>query len=385
MGTSSIALVVVTEKLGSDNAAYGAVQNFIDIYGDEVDIISIIGPETIKIDRDGIDQVAIQRKAATGLFSQIADYVHYQFKIAYELYKRQREYKAVFFHIGGSMLLIPLLVCKLTGLRTIIFITGSAKKSYRAKKGMNTTTRLITQSIDVIESMTCSLSDHVLLLSESMRSPRIVDWFPTNISSANFNYIDCSRFEKKTQIDDREYDIIFLGRFESVKGVTDLIRSIPSIIDSHPDIKIKLIGDGELRTDLERIVMREGLSEYVSFAGWVDHKEIPDHLNNGRILLMPSESEGVPKTLLEAMACGTIPVAAAVGGIPDIITENKTGFLLPNTKPNTIAKVVSQTLQRNDLELISDRARDYIEEEHSYNVAKRQYQRILDDNNYNDI
>lgn len=380
MDTSSIALVVVTEQLGSDNAAYGAVQNFIDIYDDEVDSISILGPETIEIDRNSIEQVPIQRKAATGFSSQVMDYIYYQFKIAYELYKRRRKYKAVFFHIGGSMLLLPVLICKLTGLRSIIFITGSTKESYHAKKDMNTTTRLITQSIGIIESITCNLSDDVLLLSESMRSPRIVNWFPTNVSSANFNYIDCSKFEKKTQIADREYDIIFLGRFESVKGVTNIIRSIPLIMDSHPNIKIELIGDGELRNELERIVMREGLSKHVSFTGWVDHNEIPDHLNNGRILLMPSESEGVPKTLLEAMACGTIPIAATVGGVPDIITENENGFLLPNTKPNTIAEVVSQTLQRNDLEQVSDRARDYIEEEYSYDVAKKQYQRILDDN-----
>ena len=379
METTSIALVVVTGRLGSENAAYGAVQNFIDVYDDEVDNISIIGPTTIEIDRENIDQVPIQRAAAATTLAQIVDYICYQLKIAHVLYMYQQQYNAVFFHIGGSMLLIPVLFCKLIGLRSIIFITGSTKKSYYAKKGKSSTTHFIARTIKATESVTCSLSDDVLLLSESMQPPRILSLSSTDVISANFNYINCDQFKKKTRIDGREYDIIFLGRFESVKGIENFVNSISLIKNRHPRIKVKLIGDGKLRSDLESIIIQEGLSEHVSFTSWVDHEEIPNHLNNGRILIMPSESEGIPKTLLEAMACGTIPVAAPVGGIPDIIAEGRNGFLLPDTKPITIAKVVSCVLERDDLEEISEEAQCTIEKEHSYDIAKGRFRRILYD------
>lgn len=142
-------------------------------------------------------------------------------------------------------------------------------------------------------------------------------------------------------------------------------------------MSVKLIGDGELRDDLEDFVIQEELSEHVSFTGWIDHEEIPDQLNNGRVLLMPSVSEGIPKTLLEAMACGTIPVAATVGGVPDIIDEGENGFLLPDTEPATITEVISYIFDQNDLENISNNARYSIEKEHSYEAAKEQYREIL--------
>lgn len=373
--TPSIALVVVTEHLGSENAAYGAVQNFIDVYNDEVESITIIGPATIEIERDNIDQVPIQRKAITGILPQILDYIYYQFKIAYRLHLQQSN--IVFFHIGGSMLLIPVLFCKLTGLCSVIFITGSTGQSYSAKHGRNCITQIITKIIKMIESVTCCLSDNIIKLSDNMQSPWVPDFVATNVFSENFNYIDCSKFKKKLDLSNREHHIIFIGRFESVKGVQNILKSVPLLIEAYPQMSIKLIGDGGLRNNLEDFVIQEELSEHVSFSGWVDHEEIPDHLNDGRILLMPSESEGVPKTLLEAMACGTIPVAATVGGIPDIIIEGKNGFLLPDTEPATIANVISQVLEQNNLENISNNARYSIEERHSYEAVKKKYRKIL--------
>lgn len=377
MNTSSIALVVVTERLGPENAAYSAVQNFIDVCDDEVDDITIIGPATIKINRDNVNQVPIQRRQSTGILSQLVDYIHYQFQIAYELQKRKNQYKAVFFHIGGSMLFIPLLFCKLSRLYSVIFITGSTKQSYYANHGRNRFIDTLARAITLVESVTCCLSDDIITLSDNMRSPWTPECISTNILSMNFNYIDCLEFEKKTKINDRDYDIIFLGRFESVKGVNNLIKSVPLLVEKYPQIKIKLIGDGELRDHLEDVVAQQGVSEHISFTGWVDHEKIPDHLNEGRVLLMPSESEGVPKTILEAMACGTIPVATPVGGIPDIITDGKNGFLLPDTDPITIAEVVSFVLDQNDLEQISDQARCSIEENHSYEVTREKYRKIL--------
>lgn len=191
MNTSSIALVVVTERLGPENAAYSAVQNFIDVCDDEVDDITIIGPATIKINRDNVNQVPIQRRQSTGILSQLVGCIYYQFQIAYELHKRKNQYKAVFFHLGGSMLFVSLLFCKLSRLYSVIFITGSIKQSYSANHARNRIIDILARAIKIVESVTCCLSDSVITLSDNMRSLRIPEFVSTDMISINFNYIDC--------------------------------------------------------------------------------------------------------------------------------------------------------------------------------------------------
>lgn len=379
MDTPSIALVVVVKHLNSQNAAYGAVQNFIDVCDSNVESIHIIGPETFEINRGKIEEVSIKHQNSTGFFSRIFDYIAYQFKVARQLYERRHQCDIAFFHIGGSMLLIPILLCHLVQLRSVIFITGSIEKSYYSQHGRNVTSRLIVQIIKCIEILTWNIADEIILLSEGMNLPHIYTLSTTTITTSNFNYIDCTDYKKKTAISNRKDDLIFLGRLESVKGIQKIVHALPDIVEEYPTINLKIVGDGTLRDELEDFVQQKQLTEHVTFTGWINHDEIPDHLDNSRILLLPSESEGVPKTLLEAMACGTIPIATSVGGIPDIINDSENGFLLSNAESEKIAEQVSQVLKRNDLDSISNNARRYIEKKYSYEIAKEQYRRILAD------
>jgi glycosyltransferase involved in cell wall biosynthesis len=104
---------------------------------------------------------------------------------------------------------------------------------------------------------------------------------------------------------------------------------------------------------------------------------MPDYFNELKLLVVPSYSEGLPGTLLEAMACGTPALATPVGGIAEVIKDGETGFLLPDNSPQSIAQNVIRVLNYPNLAQIADNARALIEREYSFQAAVERYRRIL--------
>lgn len=377
MPAPSLALVLVVRELDESNAAYGAVQNFIDVYEEDVDRIAIIGPGRIDIDRDGVDPVPVRRPPSASRLGRIFSYLCYQYRLARTIWGERDRIDQIFFHIGGTILLLPMLVSKLAAVRSSVFILGSVERGYYLRHGHELFTRMIGQCIKISSYVTCTLATDVILLSKSMESTLTRHLYLTEKHVANFNYIDCTTFEKRTPIDDRPVDIVFVGRLEKVKGVDNIVQTIPALVNQFPRLQVTFVGDGDRRGDLERFVDRHGIRDNVTFTGWVSPEEVPSCLNDARLLLMPSVSEGVPKTLLEAMACGTIPVATSVGGIPDIVEEEVNGFVLSDAEPKTIEQTVVTVLERDDLEEISDNARDHVVEHHSYSRVRARYRAFL--------
>ncbi|WP_276253189.1 glycosyltransferase family 4 protein [Halomontanus rarus] len=360
-----------------EHAAYGAVQNFIDIYNGDVDRITVVGPNEIKLDRSDIKPVPVQRPSSHVIVPRALNYVWFQFRIARAMWQERDHVDTAFFHIGGSLLLLPLLASKITNIRVLIFITGSIEDGFLVRNDTGLLSEVFVWTITLVERLTCTLADDVIALSKQMDTPDTLWSSSRTDRAANLNYIDCEEFSKRTRHEDRTVDIVFVGRFAPVKGIESLLYAIPAIVELHPDVRIKLIGAGELTDEVESFVETHNLTENVILTGWVDNEELPAHLDDARTLLMPSKSEGVPKALLEAMACGTVPVAASVGGIPDIVADGENGFLLRETDPDRIARTMTTVLEREDLDEISDNSRRYIEDHHSYPTVKNRYHEIL--------
>jgi glycosyltransferase involved in cell wall biosynthesis len=112
--------------------------------------------------------------------------------------------------------------------------------------------------------------------------------------------------------------------------------------------------------------------------GWVDHDEVPAELSRLRLLVMPSRpTEGLPTTILEALACGTPVYATPVSGVPDVVREGETGFLMDSREPADITAGIEAILARDDLDEVSRRGRALVEEEYSLAAAVERYRAIL--------
>ncbi|WP_187271615.1 glycosyltransferase family 4 protein [Massilia arenae] len=121
--------------------------------------------------------------------------------------------------------------------------------------------------------------------------------------------------------------LLFLGHLEASKGCHDLLRAMRTIVAAVPQARLLLCGDGQ-RDEARALVAALGLQANVDLPGWVDAGERAALLDAATVFVLPSHAEGLPMSLLEAMAHGVPVVATAVGGIPEAVRDGVEGVLI---------------------------------------------------------
>lgn len=116
-------------------------------------------------------------------------------------------------------------------------------------------------------------------------------------------------------------------RLVDIKGVSDLIRAIGELHLEFPDLELEIAGSGPEGEKLKREVLQLGLADRVRFLGW--QRDLGPVFRKWDIFAMPSLTEGLPMAALEAMAEGLPVVATHVGGLPELVEDGKTGYLVP--------------------------------------------------------
>ena len=140
--------------------------------------------------------------------------------------------------------------------------------------------------------------------------------------------------------------LLSIGRFVEKKGLEYGIRAVARVRRERPDRKIvyRIVGDGELAGDLMRLIERLGLNDCVELLGPRSHREIPSLLRESDVFLLPSvrsaegDEEGIPVSLMEAMATGLPVVSTLHAGIPELVEEGVSGFLAPERDEETLAR-----------------------------------------------
>jgi glycosyltransferase involved in cell wall biosynthesis len=132
-------------------------------------------------------------------------------------------------------------------------------------------------------------------------------------------------------------EVLFVGRLVKVKGVELLIDAMRLL----PGARLVVVGDGPERAALERSAA--GLK--VKFEGMLPHDEVRAHFGRSAVLVQPSLAEGMPNTGREAMAHGLPVVATAVAGVPEIVVDGETGFLIVDRDAQVLASRIDTLLK----------------------------------------
>ena len=135
---------------------------------------------------------------------------------------------------------------------------------------------------------------------------------------------------------------VSIGRHVPEKGYRHLVDAAAALDRARPGAHWIFVGDGELRGELEARARRSGLESRVHFTGWRD--DVADVLALADVCVLPSESEGFGRVLVEAMAMGRAVVATAIGGVPDVVVAGETGLLVPPADPAALAEAVRALL-----------------------------------------
>jgi len=124
------------------------------------------------------------------------------------------------------------------------------------------------------------------------------------------------------------YDIISLGRISKEKHIEILIQIIFQLKKTQRNIRAAIAGDGPEFENIKRLIAELELQENIDLLGYIPDRELANFFNNGRVFILTSETEGFPRTIVQAAACGTPVIASKVGDIDDVILHNENGFLV---------------------------------------------------------
>lgn len=150
------------------------------------------------------------------------------------------------------------------------------------------------------------------------------------------------------QNDAKSIDVLFVGSLITKKGLTNLIEAAGILKSRYPKIRIVLAGKGPLKATIIKLVKELQLPENVILFGYADRDALRKLYRCSRINVLPSNHEGLPTTILEAMACGIPVVSTPVGGIPEVVKHGETGLLVNPKQPLELANAISLLMDNRE-------------------------------------
>lgn len=332
------------------------LQKFVNIMKDinkEVYIISGDKPPLFK----NVYWTNIVTGVDKGFMIRILDFIKIQVQIMILTWKLRSKYdRAV---ILPTTYIIPNIFLNLIRKNVAIFV--AQKPSLPS---------LILSNINFI------FSDIIIIESENV----IKDWGIYRYKNKIFQgsmYVDLI-FSNKKSIFERKKIVGFIGRLSEEKGVLKFVEAIPNILKSdNQNLKFLIAGNGKLSLEIQNTLKVKNLNQSVRFIDWIPHNELPEYLNTLALIVLPSSTEGLPNILLEAMACGTPVLATSIGGIPDLIKDGNTGFIMRDNTPECITKNVIRALNHEKLDNIAINAEKIIKKKYRYEYVINKYYKIL--------
>ena len=188
------------------------------------------------------------------------------------------------------------------------------------------------------------LPDVVVVLSQAERD-RWRALAPTQLVEALPNGIDCQPYQRyNRELADRDTPLrlIYIGRLAPGKGLLESLEALRIARSRGVAARLVLVGGGAEEARLRQYVREAGLTRDVTFVGPAYGDAKARLLSQADALLLPSYSEGLPYSLLEAMAAGVVPVVTPVGAIPDVVTDGEHGLIVPPRDAEAIARAIEQ-------------------------------------------
>jgi glycosyltransferase involved in cell wall biosynthesis len=193
-----------------------------------------------------------------------------------------------------------------------------------------------------------------IAVSEFIRSRLIQSGFPSDRTIVHYNGVDVTAFTPaEREAEDRT--VLSVGRLVEKKGMEYLIKAFATVAGEVPEVRLEIAGDGPLRPSLERLVSDCGLSSRVTLHGSLSHRAVADLMQKASIICQPSvtaadgDAEGLPTVVLEAAATAKPLLATHHSGIPEIVVDGTTGFLVPERDVAALADRLLSLLKNADL------------------------------------
>jgi glycosyltransferase involved in cell wall biosynthesis len=321
---------------------------------------------------DNLDYHIIKHKAGGNKVLRIFNVIATQIKISYYVLKIIRSTDVFLFL--GELLILPMLIARIFRKKVFLSLPSSQLQMNIAIEDV------FNRELVYISKIAFKLSTTIILYTPNLAKEWNLEKYEDKIIFANELYLDFNKFKNFKQINERSNIIGYVGRLSPEKGIKNFLDAVPLILNDKDDLLFYIIGDGNLMDYVKTYVDDNNLKEKIKILGSVSHDELPEYLNELKLLIMPSYTEGLPNIMLEAMACGTPVLASPVGSIPDIINDGWNGFIMDDNKSRSISKNVKKILEDPDNSEIIENAYKTVEDRFKYENIVKDWAKIFSKN-----
>jgi sugar transferase (PEP-CTERM/EpsH1 system associated) len=228
--------------------------------------------------------------------------------------------------------------------------------------------------------------DRVVAVGKAVREALVAnDGFPARRVEVIYNGIDLRPFavpredrqsiRREMGVGDEDFVILHVARLDYLKDHATAIRTLAQIAPHRPDIRLVLVGEGPELNAIHELIRQSKLEKQVRLLGL--RKDVARLLSAADLFLLTSISEGIPLTVIEAMASGLPVVSTHVGGLPEVVVEGQTGLLAPSGDSTALAQAVCKLAAAPALQHeMGRRGRQRAEEVFSERLMHTQYVRL---------
>jgi len=283
-----------------------------------------------------------------------------------ELARARADVDVVIFYMAYPGYLLPLVVTKLLRKKSIEVVTRG--------KETTKTARLWRLQDPILYTLLDGISPE----SRGLIKELGLEKYGQKVLPEGARFIDDRHYKKSKRLSERANVVGFVGRMASEKGIIDFVHAIPLAAEQVADVKFSIVGSGPLSAwvneQCNRMSTERGID--ITLTNWVE-TGLADYYNELKLFVLPSNFDAFPTSILEAMACGTPVLATRVGAIPDVITDEGTGFLLESTAPERIAQRITMILNYREIERVADNAEGLIKQKFTRTAATERYDKML--------
>ena len=319
---------------------------------------------------------ALKRETARTLAEKAFENIVLPLSLCLEVIRMPPGTKTIVLLLGSITLIPSLIIAKLLRKRTVYVLAGLYSKNAEAFYQDTFWDRNFLRLLRTLDKLFLSIVDQIIGYTSNTVAEFGLDKFKHKIWGKGARFVDTGLLKVTTDFKERRNLVGYIGRFRGEKGTLNFADTIPLLSHKRSDLEFSMVGNGPLLEEVEQRVENCD-SGRVTLTRWIDHNEVPQHLNKLKLLVIPSNSETGPYIALEAMACGTLVLATPRGFIPDIIKDGETGFILEDNSPESVAQNILRALNHPNLKQIIKNAQKVVAEGYTFKAAVGRYKGIL--------
>lgn len=329
-------IVVTNPMIAANKSAQVTLSKFLRVMSACYRQITVIGGNvTVDADLEQINLVSVPIQRSSNKLRRALDIFLLQLKMARHTVKHTKKELPVYFWMADKMLL-PYWAARSKGGDLRFFLYGNVMKEGSPSRFRQLSGRLITYMANRADSI-CVESPGVLGEWKGTIKPRetrIIHLYTQPGEGCN------DRCPDKR--------IGMLCRLTEGKHVLESIRAFAEFHKTHSEYHLEIIGSGKQEEACKELITECGAAEYIHMLGWIDHEKVMEKTASWQYLLFPTDTEGMPNSVIEMMSLGIPAIASPVGGISDIIGHGRNGWILQGITEVDILGALCAAVDRAD-------------------------------------